>query len=120
MIMGFDPMVQLIHEEDVVAAMLAAGRPGVRGIYNVVGGDASPLSRVFRVLGRRVISVPASIARRLVARGFQTHLLSFPPEEIRHIQFNCVVDGGLAKDALDFVPRFSVVETIRSVDALAA
>src|SRR5712692_5313803 len=34
---GFDPMVQLIHVEDVCRALLLALHPGLRGVYNVVG-----------------------------------------------------------------------------------
>ncbi|HET8733251.1 MAG TPA: NAD-dependent epimerase/dehydratase family protein, partial [Anaeromyxobacteraceae bacterium] len=34
-VMGFDPMIQLIHEEDVARSLVLALRPGVRGVYNV-------------------------------------------------------------------------------------
>ncbi|MEZ4335331.1 MAG: NAD-dependent epimerase/dehydratase family protein [Sandaracinaceae bacterium] len=36
-LMGFDPMVQVIHERDVVEAILLALQPGVRGIFNLRG-----------------------------------------------------------------------------------
>src|SRR5438477_566743 len=37
MLLGFDPMVQLIHEQDVAEAIAAGLAPGARGIYNIVG-----------------------------------------------------------------------------------
>ena len=37
MVMGFDPMMQVVHEKDVVRAIQLALRPGVRGIYNIRG-----------------------------------------------------------------------------------
>ena len=44
-LLGFDPMVQVIHESDVVRAIQLALRPSVRGIFNVAGGrDPLPLS----------------------------------------------------------------------------
>ena len=41
---GFDPMVQLIHTEDVGRAMIEALRPGRKGVYNVTGPGEVPLA----------------------------------------------------------------------------
>ena len=67
MLAGFDPMVQLIHEEDAARAMVEALRPGLRGVYNVVGPGEVPLSAVLRELGRTPIPVP-HIRRPAAAR----------------------------------------------------
>src|SRR5260370_17268387 len=48
---GFDPMVQLIHEEDVARAMMLALKPSVRGVYTVVGPGEYPLLSALRPLG---------------------------------------------------------------------
>jgi UDP-glucose 4-epimerase len=114
-IMGFDPMIQLIHEQDVVRALRLALRPDVRGVYNVVGPGEAPLSRVLRILGRRPLSVPPFMARRALDRAYELRMTNFPAPELRHIQFNCVVDGSLARRALGFEPQYNLVETIRSV-----
>ena len=45
-LMGFDPMVQVIHQDDVVSAIEKALRPGVRGIFNLAGPQPLPLSRL--------------------------------------------------------------------------
>ncbi|NIV40333.1 MAG: epimerase, partial [Anaerolineae bacterium] len=34
-LLGFDPMMQIIHEEDVVSALVHAVRHGLSGAYNV-------------------------------------------------------------------------------------
>ncbi|MGZ6029956.1 MAG: SDR family oxidoreductase, partial [Myxococcaceae bacterium] len=52
---GFDPMLQLIHQEDAARAMVEALRPGLKGVYNVVGPGEVPLSAVLRELGRTPI-----------------------------------------------------------------
>ncbi|MBC8187240.1 MAG: NAD-dependent epimerase/dehydratase family protein [Proteobacteria bacterium] len=41
-IMGFDPMVQLIHEEDVVQGIHRALLPGIRGVFNLAGPGTVP------------------------------------------------------------------------------
>jgi len=114
-VLGFDPMVQLIHEDDVCLAMALALRPGVRGVYNVVGPGEVPLSAVLRELGRRPVPVPGMLARALLKRAFEARLTTYPPEELDHIQYLCVVDGSRAAKELAHVPRHGMRETIRSV-----
>jgi UDP-glucose 4-epimerase len=114
-VLGFDPMVQLIHEEDVCRALALALRPGVRGVYNVTGPGEVPLSAILRELGRKPIPVPHFLIRPLVRRLFDARLTSFPPDEVDHIQYLCVVDGSRAARELGWAPRYSLRETIRSV-----
>jgi UDP-glucose 4-epimerase len=114
-VMGFDPMLQLIHEEDVCRAMALALKPGVRGVYNVTGPGELPLSAILRELGRKPVPVPHLVIRPLVRQLFEARLTSFPPGEIDHIQYLCVVDGSRAARELGWAPRYSLRETIRSV-----
>jgi UDP-glucose 4-epimerase len=113
---GFDPMVQLIHQEDAARAMVEALTPGLRGVYNVVGPGEVPLSSVFRELGRAPIPVPHVVARPLLGLLFRYRLSGFPPPELDHIQFLCNVDGSAWVRDVAWAPRFSMRETIRSVD----
>jgi UDP-glucose 4-epimerase len=114
-VMGFDPMVQLIHEEDACRALALALQPGARGVYNVVGAGEVPLSAVLRELGRRPVPVPAFLLRPLLRRAFESHLVSFPPDEMDHIQYLCAVDGARAVRDLGWAPLHGLRETIRSV-----
>jgi UDP-glucose 4-epimerase len=116
MLAGFDPMVQLIHQEDAARAMVEALAPGLRGVYNVVGPGEVPLSAVFRELGRTPIPVPHMLARPALGLLFRYRLASFPPPELDHIQFLCNVDGSAWVRDVHWSPRFSMRETIHSVD----
>ena len=117
---GFDPMVQLIHQEDAARAMVAALTPGLRGVYNVVGPGEVPLSSVFRELGRTPVPVPHVVARPLLGLLFRYRLSGFPPPELDHIQFLCNVDGSAWVRDVGWVPRYSMRETIHCVDAETA
>lgn len=112
---GFDPMVQLIHEEDVARALALALTPGARGVYNIVGPGELPLSAVLRELGRTPIPVPHLIARPLLDKLFQARLAGYPSAELDHLQFLCTVDGSRAEKELGFRPAYTLRETIRSV-----
>jgi UDP-glucose 4-epimerase len=114
-VLGFDPMVQLIHEEDACRALALALRPGVRGVYNVAGPGEVPLSAVLRELGRRPVPVPGFLLRPLLRQAFEAGLVSFPPDELDHIQYLCAVDGARAVRDLGWKPRHGLRETIRSL-----
>jgi UDP-glucose 4-epimerase len=112
---GFDPMVQLISTEDVGRAMIEALSPGRKGVYNVTGPGEVPLSAVFRELGHRPIPVPHLVAKPLLKTLFKYRFASYPPEELDHIQFLCMVDGSRWANETQWTPRFTMRETIRSV-----
>ncbi len=112
---GFDPMVQLIHVDDVARALIEALRPEPKGVYNVVGPGEVPLSGIFRELGRTALPVPHPLARPLLKRLFKYRLATFPVEELDHVQFLCAVDGSRWAQDTGWKPRCSMRETIRSV-----
>ena len=112
---GFDPMVQLIHEEDAALAMTLALKPGVRGVFNIVGPGELPLSAVLKELGRQPIPVPHLLARPLLGKLFQYRMAGFPEAELDHLQFLCTVDGTAAERAFGFRAKYTLRETIRSV-----
>ena len=113
--LGFDPMLQVIHEEDVCRAIALALRPGVRGVYNVVGPGELPLSAILRELGREPIPVPHFLLRPMLRWLADERGGAFPPEEVDHLQFACTVDGSRAEGELGWSPSFSLRDTIRSV-----
>jgi UDP-glucose 4-epimerase len=115
-ILGFDPMAQVIHESDVVGAIQLALRPGARGIFNVAGSEPVPLSRIIKILGRQRLSVPYSVARVVLRRMWSLRLTTFPPPELDHIRYVCMVDDRRARHVLGFQPQKSLEQTVLSVD----
>lgn len=112
---GFDPMVQLIHTEDAGRAMVEALQPGRKGVYNVTGPGEVPLSSVFAELGHKPLAVPHLVAKPLLGTLFKYRLANYPPEELDHIQFLCMVDGSRWAKESGWKPQRSMRETIRSV-----
>jgi UDP-glucose 4-epimerase len=115
-LLGFDPMVQLIHMEDVGSALVTALRPGVRGVYNVVGPGEMPLSVVLRELGRKPLPVPHFLARPLAKQLFELHLTSYPPPEVDYLQWNSTVDGSRFATEVGWTAAHTLQETIHAVD----
>src|SRR5262249_4281947 len=71
MIMGFDPMTQFIHAEDLAEAVALALQTGTHGVYNVVGPDAVPLSVAIRETGGVALPIPEPLARLVYGQLFQ-------------------------------------------------
>lgn len=117
-LLGYDPMVQVVHEDDVVEAVRLALLPGIRGIFNVAGPEPMPLSRIVRALGRPTVPVPYTLAKMLVERMWRLHITSFPAPELDHIRYVCMVDDRRAREILGYRPSRSFEETVRAVDAL--
>jgi UDP-glucose 4-epimerase len=112
---GFDPMIQLIHVEDVCRAMETALTPGLKGVYNVAGPGQVPLSAILRELGRTDLALPEPLAHAALKLLFRYRLANFPPPELDHIQFLCAVDGSAWEKTTGWRPKYSMRETIRSV-----
>ncbi len=115
-LMGFDPMIQVIHFDDVARAVVMALRPGARGIFNLAGPEPVPLSRVLKMLGRPRLPIPHGAARSMLSELFRYRLSSFPAPELDHIKYVCMVDDRRARDALGYAPRHGLRDTVFSVE----
>ncbi|WP_428265485.1 NAD-dependent epimerase/dehydratase family protein [Haliangium sp.] len=115
-LLGFDPMVQVIHERDVAEAIACALRPGTRGIYNITGPGEVPLSVILRELGKRTVPIPHPLAKPAWSMAFRLGLSSYPVAEFDFIRYVCMVDGRRAREELGFRPRHSLRETIHAVE----
>jgi UDP-glucose 4-epimerase len=116
-LLGFDPMVQMIHEQDVAEAIMCALTPGARGIYNIVGPGEVPLSVALQELGRRTVPVPHPMAKPIWSLAFRLGLSTFPAAEFDFIRYVCMVDGKRAVNELGYRPRHSLRDTIRAVES---
>jgi UDP-glucose 4-epimerase len=117
-LLGFDPMIQVIHESDVVRAIRCALAPVKRGIYNVAGPDPLPLSHAIRILGRSSVPIPYTLGKALLKRLWSFRLTTFPAPELDHIRYVCMVDDQRARHELAYAHDVLIDETVRSVDEL--
>jgi len=115
-LLGFDPMMQVVHQDDVVSAIELALAPNVRGIFNVAGPAPVALSRAIELLKRSALPLPHTAARLLVDRLFRWRVTSFPAPELDFIRYVCMVDDSRARSVLGYAPRHDLMETLAAVD----
>lgn len=114
-LLGFDPMMQVIHERDVVDAMILSLQAGKRGIFNLRGPGEVPLSRALRMLGKSSLPVPFTLARALMARLWSFRLGGYPVAELQYLRYLCMVDDTRARTDLGFRPTRDMQTTLESV-----
>lgn len=118
MVMGFDPMMQVVHEKDVVRAIQLALRPGVRGIFNIRGPGEMPLSHLIRQAGGRPRLVPSPLAKVALDQLWKLRLSSFPSQELDHLRYVCMVDDSRARTELGYEPAHSIDRALKDARRL--
>lgn len=113
-VMGFDPLVQFVHEADVLQAFLLALEKRVGGAFNIVGDGVTPLSRALALMGK--VQIPVAGPLLWAGTGLLWHLKiqKTPPTHIQFMQYPCIADGSRAKRELGFTPRYALRDVLQS------
>jgi UDP-glucose 4-epimerase len=114
-ILGFNPMMQFIHEEDVAEAVAVALQTGAHGVFNVAGPGAVPLKVAIRETGGTAVPIPEAVARAVFGRLFRLGLFHTPPGAMDFLKYPCTIDGRAFVAATGFAPLFTLEDIFASV-----
>jgi UDP-glucose 4-epimerase len=112
MLMGYDPLMQFVHEVDALAAFKLAAMRDCPGMYNIVGEGVLPLSMAIELAGRGVVPVPHPLAYPLASLLWTAQLLEAPPMFLDYLRWICIADGEKAFQKLRFRPAFTTREAV--------
>lgn len=111
-VLGFDPLWQLLHEQDAVDAFrLALGRE-VSGALNIASHGVLPLSKIIRLAGRRRLPLPRTLADLAIGALWTLRSSEAPPSFLDYLQYVCVADTERSRRTLGFVPRHTLKDAI--------
>lgn len=113
--MGFNPMIQFIHEEDLTEAIVLGIEKDVRGVFNVTGPGEVPLRVAIRETGGTPLPLPEPLARPLLTRLFGLGLYPFPPGALDFIKYTCTISGRRFEEATGFRPLYSLRELFHTL-----
>lgn len=109
-VLGFDPRMQFIHEDDGLEAIRCAVLRPRRGTYNIAGDGVLLLSQAIRRTRRATIAVPrlffSTVGRSLGTTG----LADFSPEAVRHLTYGRGLDTTAMRQILGFEPAWTSEE----------
>ncbi len=114
MLLGFDPMVDLVHEDDVVNAIVLALSSHQSGVYNVPGPGPVPLSAVLRILERTPLPIPHFLAYPVTRILRSVAGYPFETQQADFLRYPLVLSGERAKDELHYTARVPLDATIRA------
>lgn len=111
-LMGHDPLMQFVHEQDAAYALFKAVDGTATGPLNIVGKGVLPYTTVLALLGRVPLPMPQIAARQFTKLLWATQLVGSPPSFLDFLLYMCIADGSRARTQLGFAPRLSIKRTI--------
>jgi UDP-glucose 4-epimerase len=112
-LLGYDPLVQVLHEVDAVSALrMALDVDGARGAYNVVGDGVLPVSTVVTLAGRTPIPLPRPLLRAGTSALWTIGLNEAPVFFIDFLRYLCVADGQKAARELGWRAAYTAREAV--------
>ncbi len=97
MVLGFDPRLQFIHEDDIVHALEHAALNQIPGTFNVAADGVLALSEAISLAGKRALPVLPPFGSSLLVRPLRRLGLRIPDELINLLRFGRGVDNRLYK-----------------------
>lgn len=113
-VFGFDPLMQFVHEDDVIRAFLKVLGENHPGIFNIVGRGVLPLSQVLHLTGRVGVPVPAPLLYPMAHLMWYSNVFPAPASHLDFLKYLCVADGRKAEEEMDFVPEHTSREALLS------
>ena len=110
-LLGYDPRIQIIHEEDAVAALLHAVAHPVPGTFNIAADGQLYLSRVLR-LGRRLAQPLPPPQHRAALRALRALGNRFPGNLENYLRYGRVMDTALMKQSFGWTPGLTARQAV--------
>ena len=92
-ILGFDPRVQFVHEDDVVGALMYATTNDVPGVYNVAGDGNMPWSEVCALVGKPRVPLSPWLTNLAAEPLRLLRLWDLPPEALQLLRYGRTLDN---------------------------
>ena len=112
LLLGYDPLIQLLHPEDALLALDAALAARKAGIFNVVPRDAITLRTAVHLADKLVISVPHLVAYAAADLAWAAGVGAAPAGFVDYARYLFVADGAKAKRELGFEARHGSRESL--------
>lgn len=113
-VLGFDPLIQFVHETDVLRAFLKVIQEDHPGIFNIVAKGVMPLSRAIRMLGKIAVPTPSFLLYSSAEVLWNLNIGSAPGTHINFLKYLCIADGTKAWQKLNFLPIYTSQEALMS------
>lgn len=114
-LMGFNPMMQFIDEEDIAdTILLALDKEEVFGVYNIAGAGAIPFSEAIEAAGGTGIPIPHYLAYPVLDQ--LSHWgIGFPMHLVDYFRYPVVISDEKFKKQTGYRPQWGIIETLKRI-----
>lgn len=110
--LGFDPLIQFVHEEDVKNVMQLLVDEDHPGIFNLAGDGVLPLSRVIDICGKFNLKLTQIGFKTMVQLLWLMDLAPAPASHVNFLRYLCIVDNTKIKKELKYTPKYNTKEAL--------
>ena len=110
--LGFDPLLQFVHEDDVEMIFKKALLKNHHGFFNVASDGVLPLSQVVEILKAKKLSLTQFGFKTLVQSLWYLDVSPAPANYADFLRYICLVDNAKIKSEFDFEFSYSTKETL--------
>ena len=114
-VLGFNPMMPFIHEEDLASAIVRAVDRRLFGVYNVVGPGGVPVHTAIVETGGVAWPLPDPPARWMFDRLFRWGMLAYPAGLLDFLKYPVSLSGVRFAEATGFRCKYGLPEIFESV-----
>jgi len=112
-LMGYDPLIQALHTDDAVqAVLLALDNPSATGVFNIAPEGVLPVSSARLLFGSLAVPVPHGLAYVLYEAAWEIGIGLMPGIHAHYLRYLCVADNRKARRVLGFAPRRTTLDVI--------
>lgn len=118
-VLGFDPRLQFVHEDDAVSVIHHTVIRNVvgmssRGVFNVAGSGVVPLSRVLNRLSANRLPVPAALFAAVGKSLSREAWADFSADHVRYLKYGRTLDTTAVEQDLGFRAKHSSWDTVEA------
>jgi UDP-glucose 4-epimerase len=106
-VMGFDPRLQFVHEEDGVEVLTRAVTGSHPGIFNVAGPGVLYLSQCARIAGRPTAPVPPPLVSAVAGAFRRNHRADVAADQLQFLRYGRGVDTTRLVEDFGYTPKWS-------------
>lgn len=117
MLLGFDPMLQVIHEDDVVEALAHATLGEHSGAFNVAADPPMPLLRILALAGQLPLPIAHPLAYQAARWLGGSKFGKAMPFEPDYLRYRWVAATERMREEMGFFPQIGGDEALETVGA---